>query len=65
MRFIIVVSMKDGIEVVEKTKRKSPNHRYARIWILRCSKGHVFEVNSCDAHERLCPSCDPNAAPSH
>lgn len=46
--------------VVRRTKERSPNHRAARIWVLRCiveECGHEYGANGCDVHIRLCPRC--------
>ncbi len=43
--------------LIAKSDRRG-NHRYARLWLLRCSDrdcGLEYEANSCDFHRRRCP----------
>jgi hypothetical protein len=56
-------SNRNGQVLLEKTKRKSSTHPFARIWKMRCSRGHTYGSNSCDAHERKCAKCNPDAKP--
>jgi len=44
-----------NLVLVEKTKRRSSNHPFALVWIVRCQHGEQFGVNSCDFHNRKCP----------
>ena len=53
----------NGLKLVEKTDEPSSTHPFARVWVLRCPMGHLVRVNSCDAHIRRCPTCDPTARP--
>lgn len=41
--------------LIEKTQERSPNHRFAKVWILRCPKHGNYKANSCDFHIRQCP----------
>ncbi len=51
--------------LVRKTTNKSTTHRFARIWVMRCSScKYEYGSNSCDAHERHCPKCTPGVKPS-
>lgn len=51
--------------LVRKTDRPSTTHRFAKIWVLECiDQAHRYGSNSCDAHIRRCPFCDPTAARS-
>ena len=49
--------------LVRKTNERSSTHRFALVWVLRCPEGHRVRANSCDAHIRRCPTCDPTARP--
>lgn len=49
---------KNNILLINKTKERSANHRFALIWKVRCEHGHEFDCNSCDFHERKCPFCN-------
>ncbi len=43
--------------LIAKSDRRG-NHRFARLWLLRCSDrdcGLEYEANSCDFHSRRCP----------
>lgn len=54
---------KNRQEVIEKTKKKSPSHPFASVWILLyhdCNKSYL--ANSCDAHIRRCPNCQEGKA---
>jgi len=54
---------KNNQRLVRKTDTKSTTHRYAKIWVMRCqSCNSEYGSNSCDAHIRLCPRCNKNAA---
>jgi len=44
-----------GQVLVRKTEDASPNHDYARVWILRCPTHGEYKANSCDFHIRRCP----------
>jgi hypothetical protein len=46
---------KNGQILVETTDLSSPNHRFAKVWILRCPKHGTYKANSCDFHIRRCP----------
>src|SRR5678816_4201114 len=46
-----------------KSNWRSNTHRYARIWVMLCNRGHIYGSNSCDAHERRCQACDDDARP--
>ena len=47
---------RNGLRLVRKTNTMSPNHRYARMWVVCCEKcTHEFGANSCDFHDRKCP----------
>jgi hypothetical protein len=52
----------NGQKLVRKTDTRSTTHRFARIWVMRCPRGHEYGSNSCDAHIRRCPSCDTRVA---
>ena len=45
----------NGQVLVQKTQEPSPNHRFAKVWILRCPKHGPYRANSCDFHIRKCP----------
>ena len=45
---------KHGQVLIKKTGQAG-NHRFARLWVLRCEYGHEYGANSCDFHERRCP----------
>ena len=53
----------NGLLLVRKTDTHSGNHRFARIWVVRCEQKHEGSINSCDFHVRCCPDCDPTAKP--
>ena len=54
-----------GMKLIEKTDQESSTHPHAKIWIMECETCNSRAlVNSCDAHERLCPQCHSWAAPS-
>ena len=53
----------NGLKLVQKTNERSSTHPFALVWVLRCPVGHRVRVNSCDAHIRRCPTCDPTARP--
>ena len=53
----------NGLVLVRKTNERSSTHRFALVWVLRCPQGHRVRANSCDAHIRRCPTCDPAARP--
>jgi hypothetical protein len=42
-------------ELVAMTGDRSPNHPFARVWILRCPRHEIYKANSCDFHIRRCP----------
>ena len=44
-----------GQILVEATEQCSPNHAFAKIWILRCPRHGTYKANSCDFHIRRCP----------
>ena len=45
-------------------RRGSTTHPFATIWVLQCRAcGTRYGSNSCDAHIRRCPSCNPTAMP--
>ena len=44
-----------GQILVDKTTEKSPNHRFAKVWVLRCPEHGLYNANSCDFHIRKCP----------
>lgn len=45
----------NGQVLVEKTKDRSPNHPFAKVWIVRCPRHGIYRANSCDFHIRKCP----------
>jgi hypothetical protein len=47
----------NGQILLQRTNRQSDNHAFAKVWILRCQRGHTYETNSCDFHLRKCPHC--------
>jgi hypothetical protein len=51
-----------GQVLVEKTEERSPNHPFAKVWIVRCPRHGVYRANSCDFHIRKCP--DEGGEPS-
>ena len=53
----------NGLVLVRKTSQRSSTHPFALVWVLRCPEGHTVRCNSCDAHIRRCPTCDPTARP--
>lgn len=54
----------NGQELVRKTDAPSTTHPFATIWGMRCQTcGGQYGSNSCDAHIRRCPHCNPEAAP--
>ncbi len=54
----------NGQELVRRTGVRSTTHPFATIWVMRCTVcGREYGCNSCDAHIRRCPHCDPSAAP--
>jgi hypothetical protein len=56
-------SNQGGQELIRKTNDKSTTHPFARIWVMRCGLcRREYGSNSCDAHIRRCPYCDPTAA---
>lgn len=46
---------KHGQILVETTDQSSPNHAFAKVWILNCPKHGTYKANSCDFHIRRCP----------
>jgi hypothetical protein len=44
-----------GQELVEKTEERSPNHAFAKVWIVNCPTQGNYRANSCDFHIRRCP----------
>ena len=41
---------KHNMIIVERTDEQSPNHPFAKVWIMRCqTDGELVRVNSCDA----------------
>jgi hypothetical protein len=46
---------KHGQILVETTQQPSPNHAFAKVWILRCPTHGTYKANSCDLHIRRCP----------
>lgn len=46
----------NGQILVQKTNVPSANHRFARVWIVRCPKHGTYKANSCDFHIRKCPN---------
>ena len=44
-----------GQVLVQKTNQPSPNHPFAKVWILRCPTHGTYRANSCDFHIRKCP----------
>jgi len=53
-----------GQDVIRKTTTRSTTHPFATIWVLQCGGcGTRYGSNSCDAHIRRCPTCNPDAAP--
>ena len=44
-----------GQILVAKTPDLSPNHRLAKVWILKCPRHGNYKANSCDFHIRRCP----------
>ncbi|MGI8958430.1 MAG: hypothetical protein ACR2IV_01450 [Bryobacteraceae bacterium] len=44
-----------GQVLVQKTNKPSPNHPFAKVWILRCPTHGTYGANSCDFHIRKCP----------
>jgi hypothetical protein len=46
---------KHGQILVQMTGDRSPNHRFATVWILRCPQHGTYSANSCDFHIRKCP----------
>lgn len=53
----------NGQELIRKTDAPSTTHPFATMWSMRCQMcGGEYGSNSCDAHIRRCPQCDPNAA---
>ena len=55
---------RNGQVLLRKTSQKSTTHRFATVWVMQCeAKKHEYGSNSCDAHQRLCPSCVPAAKP--
>lgn len=44
-----------GQVLVQKTNQVSPNHRFARVWIVRCPRRGTYKANGCDFHIRKCP----------
>lgn len=53
----------NGLRLVRKTDQRSSTHPFALVWVLQCPEGHTVRCNSCDAHIRRCPTCDPSARP--
>lgn len=52
-------------ELVRRIAARSTTHPFAKIWVMRCKRCHLeYGSNSCDAHIRKCPSCEPTAAPA-
>jgi hypothetical protein len=39
----------------QKTKDRSSNHPFAKVWILCCPKHGKYKANGCDFHNRKCP----------
>lgn len=53
----------NGQVLIEKSDKKSTTHPYAKIWAMRCKVcGYEYGSNSCDAHIRRCPKCNPDSA---
>ena len=53
----------NGQQLVRRTDARSTTHPFATIWAMRCQGcGREYGSNSCDAHIRRCPHCDPSAA---
>lgn len=46
---------KYGQILVETTEETSPNHSFAKVWILCCPKHGIYKANGCDFHIRRCP----------
>ena len=50
--------------LIFKTNILSPNHPYAKVWVIECGNCHInYLINSCDFHIRNCPYCNPDAKP--
>jgi hypothetical protein len=50
-------------ELIRRTDARSTTHPFATIWVMRCQVcGREYGSNSCDAHIRRCPYCDPSVA---
>ena len=44
-----------GQILIEATKQPSPNHPFAKVWIVCCPTHGIYKANSCDFHIRRCP----------
>ena len=60
---VAITPNRNGLVLVRKTNERSSTHPFALVWVLRCPRGHRVRANSCDAHIRRCPTCDPAARP--
>ena len=45
----------NGQILIETTKDRSSNHRFAKVWVVRCPRHGTYKINSCDFHARRCP----------